>query len=161
MGTRNRFSVARCCCEEVPPPCEHCDTDTDPGDSLVVSFDGWQNGSTSGCDCSFFNDTFILDRAELNPCFWGTIGWANLGCYYSQPALYKIGALLWDSGGKKRWSVTMEVGPRGFYFLWAADTIGPIDCEANRVLGFLEFLQTGSSQPWCANWENVICEVNP
>lgn len=162
MGTRNRFSVARCCCEEVPPPCVRCEVGTDPGDTLVVAFDGWQDDW--GCDCeSFFNDLFVLTRRNNDPCVWGVDGFINLYCYFSNPTYYSIQAYTNTDLGNVGWFVTIKIGSWSAYFKWDSGGSDPIDCEANQTLSYVGCYP--SPTPWfrpnCANYENVICEVNP
>lgn len=146
MGTQNRLSVARCCCEE-ESTCTCCSGSTEP-DEVQVEISGITNSGCSDC-ASQFNGTFILPFVWAGPsyCDWLYRFDPWLCCQFSANNSTTLQARTQqDDDGNCKWIVELAIACYDPYtgsytvlsaqWKWDSGGSSDFDCSVARTLTF-------------------------
>ncbi|MHB8953573.1 MAG: hypothetical protein ACYC4U_11435 [Pirellulaceae bacterium] len=155
MGTRNRFAISRPCCTTTAE-CPRCSADTD---SVSVTLGGI---SSSTCDCSSLNATFVLARNSSDPCLWEYLG--SFYCAtYGTVGVSVLASVISGLGGRYYWSVTLQLtwspfGLAEITWLWDSGAATAFDCTAEQTLSVNSY--TSPTPTICTDWATMTCQVN-
>lgn len=140
MGTRNRLSVARCCCGSSYTQCTHCITSTGTFSMLVTL------PTITGLGCSncsgLSGASFVVD--QVTACGWNNTFDVSFGDCGTKTVTVQL-TLLAIPG--KTWQLDVSWGSQ--VLSWGLNTGSgvPIDCDTGYSLPFLMRIGTDCASP--------------